>query len=108
MISLLFFFLFFLFVLILCRCRPVPDHLSPCRPSPSSQFHPGLEFLKETTEFQKKYAETVVYRIFYSLNRCGREQAVWREGGVVLRCSQGGGVIREGGLPACEQGQAGP
>lgn len=33
------------------------------------QYHPGLEFLKETNEFQKKYAETVVYRIFYSLNR---------------------------------------
>ena len=33
------------------------------------QLHPGLEFLKETSEFQKKYAETVVYRIFYSLNR---------------------------------------
>ncbi len=33
------------------------------------QFHPGLEFLKETLEFQRKYAETVIYRIFYSLNR---------------------------------------
>ena len=32
-------------------------------------FHPGLEFLKETSEFQRKYAETVIYRIFYSLNR---------------------------------------
>ena len=32
-------------------------------------YHPGLEFLKETAEFQKKYAETVIYRIFYSLNR---------------------------------------
>lgn len=32
-------------------------------------FHPGLEFLKETAEFQKKYAETVIYRIFFSLNR---------------------------------------
>ena len=33
-------------------------------------YHPGLEFLKETAEFQKKYAETVIYRIFFSLNRC--------------------------------------
>ena len=35
------------------------------------KFHPGLEFLAETAEFQKKYAETVVLRIFYSLNRQG-------------------------------------
>jgi serine/threonine-protein phosphatase 2A regulatory subunit B'' len=32
--------------------------------------HPGLEFLAETAEFQRKYAETVVYRIFYTINRC--------------------------------------
>jgi hypothetical protein len=33
------------------------------------QYHPGLEFLKDTAEFQKKYLETVIYRIFYTLNR---------------------------------------
>lgn len=33
--------------------------------------HPGLEFLKSTPEFQERYAETVVYRIFYCLNRIG-------------------------------------
>lgn len=33
------------------------------------KYHPGLEFLAETAEFQKKYAETVVLRIFYTLNR---------------------------------------
>lgn len=33
------------------------------------KYHPGLEFLAETSEFQKKYAETVVFRIFYTLNR---------------------------------------
>jgi len=31
--------------------------------------HPGLEFLKDTPEFQDRYQETVVYRIFYHVNR---------------------------------------
>ncbi|KAK9806607.1 hypothetical protein WJX73_008526 [Symbiochloris irregularis] len=31
--------------------------------------HPGLEFLQETPEFQDRYAETVIYRIFYALDR---------------------------------------
>mmetsp|Transcript_5146 Transcript_5146/g.14795 ORF Transcript_5146/g.14795 Transcript_5146/m.14795 type:complete len:540 (-) Transcript_5146:595-2214(-) len=33
--------------------------------------HPGLEFLQDTPEFQDRYAETVIYRIFYALDRCG-------------------------------------
>jgi len=33
--------------------------------------HPGLEFLKDSPEFQDRYAETVIYRIFYSVNRSG-------------------------------------
>lgn len=33
------------------------------------RYHPGLEFLAETQEFQRKYAETVIHRIFYSLNK---------------------------------------
>ncbi|KAG1668806.1 hypothetical protein FOA52_004900 [Chlamydomonas sp. UWO 241] len=41
--------------------------------------HPGLEFLKETSEFQKKYSETVVYRIFYTLNRSGSGRLTLRE-----------------------------
>lgn len=40
------------------------------------KYHPGLEFLAETAEFQKKYAETVVFRIFYSLNRWGYGQGL--------------------------------
>jgi serine/threonine-protein phosphatase 2A regulatory subunit B'' len=32
--------------------------------------HPGLEFLTDTAEFQSKYSETVVYRLFYAINRC--------------------------------------
>ncbi|KAK2964308.1 putative Serine/threonine protein phosphatase 2A regulatory subunit B''beta [Blattamonas nauphoetae] len=31
--------------------------------------HPGLEFLKNTPEFQQRYAETVIVRIYYSVNR---------------------------------------
>lgn len=31
--------------------------------------HPGLEFLQETPEFQDRYAETVIFRIFYALDR---------------------------------------
>ena len=31
--------------------------------------HPGLAFLSCTTEFQETYAKTIVYRIFYSMNR---------------------------------------
>eukprot|EP00195_Chlamydomonas_chlamydogama_P009651 CAMPEP_0202899244 /NCGR_PEP_ID=MMETSP1392-20130828/7527_1 /ASSEMBLY_ACC=CAM_ASM_000868 /TAXON_ID=225041 /ORGANISM="Chlamydomonas chlamydogama, Strain SAG 11-48b" /LENGTH=523 /DNA_ID=CAMNT_0049585371 /DNA_START=241 /DNA_END=1812 /DNA_ORIENTATION=- len=43
------------------------------------QYHPGLEFLHETAEFQKKYAETVILRIFYTLNRSGSGQLTLRE-----------------------------
>jgi Ca2+-binding EF-hand superfamily protein len=31
--------------------------------------HPGLEFLKHTLEFQDRYLETVIYRIFYTVNK---------------------------------------
>ena len=30
--------------------------------------HPGLEFLQQTPEFQERYADTVVMRIFYGLD----------------------------------------
>uniref|UniRef100_A0A7S0S199 EF-hand domain-containing protein n=1 Tax=Chlamydomonas leiostraca TaxID=1034604 RepID=A0A7S0S199_9CHLO len=43
------------------------------------KYHPGLEFLAETAEFQKKYAETVVFRIFYALNKAGSGQLTLRE-----------------------------
>lgn len=43
------------------------------------EHHPGLEFLQETAEFQKKYSETVVYRIFYSLNKSGSGRMTFRE-----------------------------
>lgn len=34
-------------------------------------YHPGLEFLEGTPDFQKKYARTVVARILYSVNKSG-------------------------------------
>ncbi|XP_021290187.1 serine/threonine protein phosphatase 2A regulatory subunit B''beta-like [Herrania umbratica] len=41
--------------------------------------HPGLEFLQSTPEFQERYAETVVYRIFYYINRSGTGRLTLRE-----------------------------
>ncbi|EOY06069.1 Calcium-binding EF-hand family protein isoform 4 [Theobroma cacao] len=41
--------------------------------------HPGLEFLQNTPEFQERYAETVVYRIFYYINRSGTGRLTLRE-----------------------------
>eukprot|EP00796_Vickermania_ingenoplastis_P011183 gene11183-7760_t len=34
--------------------------------------HPGLAFLRETPDFQAKYLDTVVYRIFYEIDRFDR------------------------------------
>ncbi|PON54522.1 Parvalbumin [Trema orientale] len=41
--------------------------------------HPGLEFLQSTPEFQERYAETVIYRIFYYINRAGNGHLTLRE-----------------------------
>lgn len=41
--------------------------------------HPGLEFLQSTPEFQDRYADTVIYRIFYYINRSGNGQLTLRE-----------------------------
>ncbi|KAL5702333.1 hypothetical protein ACHQM5_027562 [Ranunculus cassubicifolius] len=41
--------------------------------------HPGLEFLQSTPEFQERYAETVIYRIFYHMNRSGNGHLTLRE-----------------------------
>ncbi|KAI8474731.1 MAG: hypothetical protein J3K34DRAFT_366052 [Monoraphidium minutum] len=43
------------------------------------QYHPGLEFLADTPEFQARYAETVIYRIFYTINRGGGGRMTYRE-----------------------------
>lgn len=41
--------------------------------------HRGLEFLQDTLEFQERYAETVIYRIFYHVNRSGNGRLQLRE-----------------------------
>ncbi|KAL6208796.1 hypothetical protein ACLB2K_019741 [Fragaria x ananassa] len=41
--------------------------------------HPGLEFLHGTPEFQERYAETVIYRIFYYISRSGTGRLTLRE-----------------------------
>ncbi|EPS71483.1 hypothetical protein M569_03272, partial [Genlisea aurea] len=41
--------------------------------------HPGLEFLQNTPEFQERYAETVIYRIFYNVNRSNNGRLSLRE-----------------------------
>ncbi|KAJ7979847.1 Serine/threonine-protein phosphatase 2A regulatory subunit B'' subunit alpha [Quillaja saponaria] len=41
--------------------------------------HPGLEFLQSTPEFQERYTETVIYRIFYYMNRSGNGRLTLRE-----------------------------
>ena len=41
--------------------------------------HPGLTFLKGAAEFQDRYAETVIYRIFYSLNPSGAKRLSLRD-----------------------------
>lgn len=41
--------------------------------------HPGLEFLRDAPEFQDRYAETVVYRLLYALNRSGSGRLALRD-----------------------------
>ena len=41
--------------------------------------HPGLEFLQDTPEFQDRYAETVILRIIYSLDRSGLGRITLRD-----------------------------
>lgn len=42
-------------------------------------YHPGLRFLGGTPEFQLKYMDTVIYRIFYDLDRFDRERISFGE-----------------------------
>ena len=41
--------------------------------------HPGLEFLQQTPEFQERYADTVVMRIFYGLDTNDDGKITWRD-----------------------------
>ncbi|KAM3136831.1 hypothetical protein pb186bvf_011090 [Paramecium bursaria] len=43
------------------------------------ESHPGLEFLQATPEFQDRYAETVIHRIFYKLCKKDNNKICWRE-----------------------------
>ncbi|ESL11764.1 hypothetical protein TRSC58_00478 [Trypanosoma rangeli SC58] len=47
------------------------------------EHHPGLLFLKQTPDFQFKYLETVIYRIFYDLDRFDRGRITYAE----MECS---------------------
>ena len=41
--------------------------------------HPGLDFLREAPEFQERYCETVVYRLFYGVARADPARITLRE-----------------------------
>jgi len=41
--------------------------------------HPGLEFLQQTPEFQDRYADTVVMRIFFTLDSNDDGLISWRD-----------------------------
>ena len=43
------------------------------------ESHPGLGFLRQTVDFQSKYVETVVHRIFFDLDRLDRGRISWSE-----------------------------
>ena len=43
------------------------------------ETHPGLEFLQATPEFQERYADTVVMRIFFSLDTNDDSKITWRD-----------------------------
>jgi serine/threonine-protein phosphatase 2A regulatory subunit B'' len=43
------------------------------------ESHPGLEFLQATPEFQERYADTVVMRIFFSLDSNDDSKISWRD-----------------------------
>ncbi|CUG86492.1 calcium-binding protein, putative [Bodo saltans] len=43
------------------------------------ESHPGLGFLRQTQDFQGKYLETVIIRVFYDLDRLDRGKISWPE-----------------------------
>jgi serine/threonine-protein phosphatase 2A regulatory subunit B'' len=57
--------------------------------------HPGLEFLQDTPEFQDRYAETVILRIFYCLDKSGLGRITLRD---LKRCA----LPCCSWLPACQ------
>lgn len=63
--------------------HPERDYIAPVdlRPMLTGILlsHPGLTFLREAPEFQDRYAETVINRIFYRLNPTGGSRISFRE-----------------------------
>ena len=43
------------------------------------ETHPGLEFLQATPEFQDRYADTVVMRVFFILDSNDDGKITWRD-----------------------------
>lgn len=43
------------------------------------EYHPGLEFLKFHPDFQEKYSDTVIMRIFYTNDLNGDDKIFYRE-----------------------------
>ena len=43
------------------------------------ESHPGLEFLQATPEFQDRYADTVVMRIFFIVDSNDDDKITWRD-----------------------------
>jgi len=41
--------------------------------------HPGLEFLQATPEFQERYADTVIMRIFYAIDHNDDGKITYRD-----------------------------
>ena len=55
--------------------------------------HPGLEFLQDTPEFQDRYAETVILRIFYCLDKSGLGRITLRDLKRWAETSRAGGRV---------------
>ena len=66
-----------------CLRQPGCDHLTKEDFLPLLRamlfLHPGLEFLQDTPEFQDRYAETVIYRLFHGANPLGNGRLTRRE-----------------------------
>ena len=62
---------------------PSRDHVLPIDFKPIMagilNSHPGLGFLQDSPEFQDRYAETVIHRIFYTLNGSRRGRLSLRD-----------------------------
>ena len=60
-----------------------PKHIIPDDFKPLFKYlletHPGLEFLQATPEFQDRYADTVVMRIFFILDSNDDSKITWRD-----------------------------